>query len=115
MKNWMNITEVNTSERMVESMSSVSWVNSLTTESTRLERSPGANFLKKVAGIIRRRVISGACMAYSVLSFILTTRKLRESCTVTRPMAALKRSTAMGVNWAKSPEGITSSNRSLLI
>ena len=75
----MNITEVNTSDRMVESMSSVNWVNSLATESTRLERSPGANFLKNPAGIIRRRVISGACMAYSVLSFILTTRKLRES------------------------------------
>ena len=57
---------MNTSERMVESMSSVSWVNSLTTESTRLERSPGANFLKKVAGIIRRRVISGGF--YSVVS-----------------------------------------------
>ena len=109
----MNMTTVNARERMVESMSSESWVNSLTTESTRLERSPGAKRLKKVVGRASRRVISGACSAYSVLSFMRTTRKLRESCTITSPAAALNSSTAMGSSWAESPEGMTSLNSSL--
>ena len=111
----MNITAVKASDRMVESISSVSWVKSLTTDSTRLERSPGANFLKKVVGRDRRRVISGVCRANSVLSFILTTKKLRESCTVTRPTAALNIRTAMGTSCEASPEGMTSLNRSLQI
>ena len=98
---------------MLESMSSVSCELILTTDRTRFDRSPGAYSLKNEVGIMSSLDMSGACRAYSSLSFILITSRLRVSCTSTSPMAALNSSTAMGVSCDESPDGITSLNSSL--
>ena len=109
----MNKTAVNRNDSMVESISSVSWELILTTERTRFDKSPGAYFLKNEVGIISNLDISGACRAYSILSFIRITNRLRVSCTITRPTAALNSRMVIGTSCEESPEGITSLNNNL--
>ena len=68
----------------------------LDNDSRRLERSPGVYSLINVAGSNSRRDIMAVCRAYSTLSLMRITTRLRATCTIVRPTAALKSSVAMG-------------------
>ena len=109
----MNSTAVNMNVSMIDNISSVICELNRTTVRMRFDKSPGAYFLKNDVGIISSLDISGACIAYSSLSFILTTIRLRVSCTITNPAAALNSSMAIGISCLLSPDGITSLNSSL--
>ena len=83
------------------------------TDSTRLERSPGENVLINVVGSSSRRDIMAVCRAYSTLSLMRITTRLRAVCTIINPTLAPKSSVATGMIWKASPEGIISEKISL--
>ena len=83
------------------------------TNNTRLERSPGENVLIKVAGRSSRRDIMAVCRAYSTLSLMRITTRLRAVCTIISPMLAPKSKVATGKIWKASPDGIISEKISL--
>ena len=114
MKNCMNMMTENREVKMVDKKFAARLELTRDSDSRRLERSPGVNFLAKVTGIKSRRDIKAVCSAYSTLSLIRTTTRLRATCTIVSPTAALKSSVAIGMSWLVSPEGTTSEKISLL-
>ena len=66
-------------------------------DKTRLERSPGENFLANVAGNNSRCDMKAVCSVCSTLSLMRVTTKLRAICTIARPTVALASRVAIGI------------------
>ena len=83
------------------------------TDSTRLEMSPGEYSLTNETGSSNSRDIMAVCKAYSTLSLMRITTRLRAVCTIISPTLAPTSSVATGIIWKASPDGIISEKISL--
>ena len=97
MKNCAAMTNENRKVRSVDRKLAVRLELTRDRDSRRLLRSPGVNLLVKVVGICSSRDMRAVCSAYSTLSLIRATTRLRAIYTIVSPTAALKSSTAMGI------------------
>ena len=95
----MNIMPEKRNVSMVDMKLAVMLALMRETDNKRLERSPGAYALTNEIGKSNRRDIMAVCKAYSTLSLIRTTTRLRAVCTIISPTLAPTSSVATGIIW----------------